>query len=102
MDDIQNEPEKPQAKAEPATSLLLAGPVRSGQSVVFTEGDVTVLGSVASGAEIFAGGHPRLRDVTRASDGGRQRQCSRADLFSEEDRSRTPCYRRLRPDRRGH
>src|SRR5882757_6675745 len=40
----------------PGTSLLLAGPVRSGQCVVFTEGDVTVLGSVAPGAEIFAGG----------------------------------------------
>jgi len=51
----QSEPEKPQAKP-PGTSLLLAGPVRSGQCVVFTEGDVTVLGSVAPGAEIFAGG----------------------------------------------
>jgi septum site-determining protein MinC len=39
-----------------AASLLIESPVRSGQSVVFTEGDVTVLGSVASGAEIIAGG----------------------------------------------
>ena len=30
--------------------------MRSGQSIVFTEGDVTVLGSVGSGAEIVAGG----------------------------------------------
>ena len=30
--------------------------MRSGQSVIFTEGDVTVLGSVGSGAEIVAGG----------------------------------------------
>ena len=37
-------------------SLLLDSPVRSGQSIVFTEGDVTVLGSVSSGAEIVAGG----------------------------------------------
>jgi septum site-determining protein MinC len=37
-------------------SLLIETPVRSGQSVVFTEGDVTVLGSVGSGAEIVAGG----------------------------------------------
>ncbi|GGK36564.1 septum site-determining protein MinC [Salinarimonas ramus] len=37
-------------------SLIIDQPVRSGQSVVFTEGDVTVLGSVASGAEIVAGG----------------------------------------------
>ena len=38
------------------TSLLLDSPVRSGQSIVFPEGDVTVLGSVGSGAEIVAGG----------------------------------------------
>jgi septum site-determining protein MinC len=46
------------APAKPATaaSLLLDTPVRSGQSIVFPEGDVTVVGSVASGAEIIAGG----------------------------------------------
>lgn len=37
-------------------SLLLETSVRSGQSIVFPAGDVTVLGSVASGAEIIAGG----------------------------------------------
>lgn len=52
---VQNEPKKPEAKPKP-TSLLLESPVRSGQSIVFTEGDVTVLGSVGSGAEIVAGG----------------------------------------------
>ena len=50
----QNEPKKPEAKPKPI-SLLLDSPVRSGQSI-FSEGDVTVLGSVASGAEIVAGG----------------------------------------------
>ena len=61
-------PEKPangKAKAELApaptpakepTSLVVENPVRSGQSVVFPEGDVTIVGSVASGAEIVAGG----------------------------------------------
>jgi septum site-determining protein MinC len=47
--------EKPEAKPLPS-SLLLDSPVRSGQSVIFIEGDVTVLGSVGSGAEIVAGG----------------------------------------------
>jgi septum site-determining protein MinC len=47
--------EKPEVRAKP-TSLLLDSPVRSGQSIVFTDGDVTVLGSVGSGAEIVAGG----------------------------------------------
>ena len=50
----QTEPRKPEAKPKPI-SLLLDSPVRSGQSI-FSEGDVTVLGSVASGAEIVAGG----------------------------------------------
>jgi septum site-determining protein MinC len=48
------EPEKP-ALREP-NSLLLDVPVRSGQSIVFPDGDVTVLGAVSSGAEIVAGG----------------------------------------------
>jgi septum site-determining protein MinC len=39
-----------------SSSLVIEDPIRSGQSVVFTEGDVTVLGSVGSGAEIVAGG----------------------------------------------
>ena len=37
-------------------SLLLDRPVRSGQTVEFERGDVTVVGAVASGAEIIAGG----------------------------------------------
>jgi septum site-determining protein MinC len=52
---LMNEPKKPEAKPKPM-SLLLESPVRSGQSIIFTEGDVTVLGSVGSGAEIMAGG----------------------------------------------
>ncbi|AND89504.1 MULTISPECIES: septum site-determining protein MinC [Bradyrhizobium] len=43
------------AEAKP-TSLLLENPVRSGQTVIFPEGDVTILGSVGSGAEVVAGG----------------------------------------------
>ena len=49
----QAEAEKREAKP---TSLLLDSPVRSGQSVVFLDGDITVLGSVSSGAELVAGG----------------------------------------------
>jgi septum site-determining protein MinC len=45
----------PSPHKEPAT-LLVDTPIRSGQSVVFPYGEVTVLGSVASGAEIVAGG----------------------------------------------
>lgn len=61
---IQNEIKKPEAKPKP-TSLLLENPVRSGQSIVFTEGDVTVLGSVGSGAEIVAGGSIHIYGTLR-------------------------------------
>jgi septum site-determining protein MinC len=50
-----NQPKKSETKPKPA-SLLLDGQVRSGQSIVFPDGDVTVVGSVSSGAEIVAGG----------------------------------------------
>jgi septum site-determining protein MinC len=59
-----NEAKKPEAKPKPM-SLLLESPVRSGQSVVFTEGDVTVLGSVGSGAEIVAGGSIHIYGTLR-------------------------------------
>jgi septum site-determining protein MinC len=45
------------AEADPRTrSLMIESPVRSGQSIVFLNGDVTVLGSIGSGAEVVAGG----------------------------------------------
>ena len=56
------EEEKP---AEPAAlvaeprrpaSMVHEMPVRSGQSLIFPEGDLTILGSVASGSEVVAGG----------------------------------------------
>ena len=51
-------------KPEPM-SLLLDNPVRSGQTVFFPNGDVTVLGSVASGAEIVAGGSIHIYGALR-------------------------------------
>jgi len=49
-------PEPASSTPPPGNSLLIDGPVRSGQSIVFPEGDVTVIGAVASGAEVIAGG----------------------------------------------
>jgi septum site-determining protein MinC len=49
-------PARPASQSPEPASLMIEDPVRSGQSVIFTEGDVTVLGSVGSGAEIVAGG----------------------------------------------
>lgn len=46
----------PPAAAPEPPFLVIEGAVRSGQSVVFEKGDVTIVGSVASGAEVMAGG----------------------------------------------
>jgi septum site-determining protein MinC len=51
-------------RQEPAT-LLVDQPIRSGQTVVFMEGDVTVLGSVGSGAELVAGGSIHIYGTLR-------------------------------------
>ncbi|MGB3388744.1 MAG: septum site-determining protein MinC [Pseudaminobacter sp.] len=46
-------------------SIVLTQPVRSGQSLFFPEGDVTVVGSVASGAEVVAGGSIHIYGTLR-------------------------------------
>ncbi|EJZ19376.1 septum formation inhibitor [Rhizobium sp. Pop5] len=60
---------KPAApETRPATttqSIVIREPVRSGQSVIFPEGDVTVIGSVASGAEVIAGGSVHIYGALR-------------------------------------
>lgn len=49
---------EPQANATPLISptLIVDKSIRSGQSISFPEGDVIIIGSVASGSEIAAGG----------------------------------------------
>jgi septum site-determining protein MinC len=60
------EPQPIQAARPAGTrSLLVDEPVRSGQSVIFPEGDVTVVGSVASGAEVIAGGSIHIYGTLR-------------------------------------
>lgn len=70
----------------PASSLLIEAPVRSGQLVVCPDGDVTVIASVASGAEIVASGsvhvYGTLRGRVLAGAYGNQRArifCRRLD-----------------------
>jgi septum site-determining protein MinC len=79
----QNEPKKPEPKPKP-TSLLLESPVRSGQSVVFAEGDVTVLGSVGSGAEIVAGGSIHIYGTLRGRAMAGVNGNSRARIFCQK------------------
>src|SRR5262249_49710856 len=73
--------------APPEPSSLMIGPsVRSGQSIVFPNGDVTVLGSIASGAEVVAGGSIHVYGALRGramagSSGNRQARifCRKAE-----------------------
>jgi septum site-determining protein MinC len=60
----------PKPSAAPATpkgssTLLIETSVRSGQAIVHPDGDVTVVGSVASGAEIVAGGSIHIYGTLR-------------------------------------
>jgi septum site-determining protein MinC len=48
-----------------ANTLVIDQPIRSGQSIVFERGDITVLGSVASGAEVMAGGSVHIYGTLR-------------------------------------
>jgi septum site-determining protein MinC len=47
---------QPASRRQEPSSLVFEQPIRSGQSIIFPHGDVTILGSVASGAEVVAGG----------------------------------------------
>ena len=79
-------PKKAEAKAvTKPTSLLLDSPVRSGQTVIFPEGDVTILGSVGSGAEVVAGGSIHIYGALRGrAMAGRQWAHERPHLLSED------------------
>jgi septum site-determining protein MinC len=99
-----NTREKPQTspaqadKPQDPPSLMIDSPVRSGQSVFFPHGDVTVLGSISSGAEVMAGGsihvYGALRGRALAGTSGNSRArifCSRieAELLAIDGYYRT-------------
>jgi septum site-determining protein MinC len=52
----EDPPAVAQNAPEAAASLIVDGNVRSGQTIMHPQGDVTIIGRVASGAEIVAGG----------------------------------------------
>ncbi len=65
---IQDQDPVPAASEQPANmpvpSLMVAQPVRSGQ-LLTSQGDVTIVGSVASGAEVIAGGSVHVYGTIR-------------------------------------
>ncbi|MFZ5676455.1 MAG: septum site-determining protein MinC [Pseudomonadota bacterium] len=83
---------EPTPAAEPApapqpkqpASLLIDRPVRSGQSIIYPEGDVSVLGSVGSGAEIVAGGSIHIYGTLRGRAMAGHMGNSRARIFCQK------------------
>jgi septum site-determining protein MinC len=53
------------APVHAAAARVVDGAVRSGQSIVFPEGDLTIIGSVSSGAEVVAGGSIHIYGALR-------------------------------------
>lgn len=87
----------PAASPPRPASLVIAASVRSGQAIEFPEGDVTVIGSVGSGAEIVAGGSIHVYGTLRgraiagvAGDGSARIFCQnlQAELLSIDGRYR--------------
>ena len=83
MDDVSGA--KPAAQQQEPSSLLLEEPVRSGQSVIFPHGDVTVVGQVASGAEVVAGGSIHIYGALRGRALAGSMGNSRARIFCSKN-----------------
>jgi len=78
---MPNRAESPTRDVRKEATLLLDKPVRSGQSIIFPDGDVTVLGSVASGAELVAGGSIHVYGTLRGRAMAGSHGNSRARIF---------------------
>lgn len=73
----------PPPQTEKPTSLLIDDFVRSGQCVSFIAGDVTIVGSVGSGAEIVAGGSIHVYGALRSRAMAGARGDTRARIFCQ-------------------
>jgi len=58
-------PSEPPLRPNAAAPLVVNAPVRSGQTIQYLEGDVTIIGSVASGADVIAGGSIHIYGALR-------------------------------------
>lgn len=79
------------AKIEKAESLIVDGNVRSGQSIIHSEGDVTIVGRVASGAEIVAGGSVHVYGALQGRVIAGISGSSSARIFCNEARAELIC-----------
>ncbi len=74
---------KAPAPAQRSNALLLDSPLRSGQYIENLDGDVIVVGSVASGAEIVAGGSIHVYGALRGRRHRGGRPTPRAHLLPQ-------------------
>lgn len=67
LGDGDRQPVKNEPPPEPTivAPLVVNAPVRSGQTIYYPEGDVTVIGSVSSGADVIAGGSIHIYGTLR-------------------------------------
>lgn len=77
-------PEQPAPAPKQPASLLVDRPVRSGQAIIYPEGDVSILGSVSSGAEIVAGGSIHIYGTLRGRAMAGHMGNSRARIFCQK------------------
>jgi septum site-determining protein MinC len=88
------------AAPKPSGTLLIETSVRSGQAIVHPEGDVTVVGSVSSGAEIVAGGSIHIYGTLRGRALGRDVRQRQGARVLPPPRGRTRRHRRVLQGRR--
>lgn len=56
---------EPPSRSTNVAPLVVNAPVRSGQTIYYPQGDVTVVGSIASGADVIAGGSIHIYGTLR-------------------------------------
>ena len=86
-----SEPEKTAKTEDRVESLIVDGNVRSGQSIMHPEGDVTIVGRVASGAEIVAGGSVHVYGALQGRVIAGISGSSSARIFCKEARAELLC-----------
>ena len=96
-----DEPPPPELKPPEPISLVVNEPVRSGQSINFPGGDVTIVGSVASGSEVIAGGSIHVYGALRGrAIAGLLGAAIAAAYLLPQARCRVAGHRRRLPHRR--
>jgi septum site-determining protein MinC len=93
LEDESPAPESPVQPAPPpvSNSLFIDSNLRSGQSIAHLDGDVTIVGRVASGAEIIAGGSVHVYGVLQGRVIAGVSGAANARIYAKEARAELLC-----------